>query len=464
MGAACCGESRQKLRVAKDATNDRPGPLRCEVWLQTGAGPHLSLNTGKTCSMRYGGEDPLFPGGQWPAAMLLPKWVAGQYMKEVGVLVAQLRRCPQANAKYGVLHFAGLAARFQQLCLPIVKRRGAVHISNEWDRLTVAFEDVVECGKAAMELPHAVFLHNNSLDESQLARDFTISLKAVAVNSGPGLLVDYEDNLFGEVFRGASQLIEDCPLDGSVCIPASLMPRLKGQPFFKEASFLEFKAAVERSPICIIGGDLSHFGDECPSCESADHVGAKLVPLCKRQIAGPNLQRLDAEIKAQHLQIVTVLMFNLDIDIGCHQPAASALLDAVSAKKSAITCLDNQLSQLGGKRLEDVLWCFSNPVDAVNAAVVARDVAAAWDDPVEVSGWGIHTGELLVIEGTGLHWGDSVAKATQLGQDQADMGEILVTHAVKKAIDGLSSTVAIKFKPFLPYSPSLKVPCFEVEF
>lgn len=43
-------------------------------------------------------------------------------------------------------------------------------------------------------------------------------------------------------------------------------------------------------------------------------------------------------------------------------------------------------------------------------------------DKVKVSGYGIHSGELLYIPDTDVHWGDPVNTASKLGQDTATGG------------------------------------------
>ena len=36
---------------------------------------------------------------------------------------------------------------------------------------------------------------------------------------------------------------------------------------------------------------------------------------------------------------------------------------------------------------------------------------------VKMQGWGVDVGDLLVIPGTDVHWGDAVNTASKLGQD-----------------------------------------------
>jgi len=49
------------------------------------------------------------------------------------------------------------------------------------------------------------------------------------------------------------------------------------------------------------------------------------------------------------------------------------------------------------------------------------------DQPLKVSGFGVHTGQLLHIPGTDIHWGDPVNTASKLGEDLAKKGEIYLS-------------------------------------
>lgn len=50
-----------------------------------------------------------------------------------------------------------------------------------------------------------------------------------------------------------------------------------------------------------------------------------------------------------------------------------------------------------------------------------------------MTGYGLHHGQMLFIEGTDIHWGDPVNTSSKLGQDIATEGEILIMPTVQKA-------------------------------
>ena len=61
-----------------------------------------------------------------------------------------------------------------------------------------------------------------------------------------------------------------------------------------------------------------------------------------------------------------------------------------------------------------------------------------------VSGWGCSSGELLVLPGTDVHWGDPVNTGSKLGQDLAQDGELLLSRAAYDLLpaDGAEPVVA----------------------
>lgn len=76
------------------------------------------------------------------------------------------------------------------------------------------------------------------------------------------------------------------------------------------------------------------------------------------------------------------------------------------------------------------LFFFEAPAGSLAAVLEARDVV----DPATVTGWGLHMGDVLLIPGTDVHWGDAVNTASKVGQDLASPGEIAVTEQVHAAV------------------------------
>jgi class 3 adenylate cyclase len=74
-----------------------------------------------------------------------------------------------------------------------------------------------------------------------------------------------------------------------------------------------------------------------------------------------------------------------------------------------------------GIELEDVLWMFDDPVDALKAAIKTKMVMASFNygknlkDRVPIKGYGVHKGDMFFVEGTDVHWGDPVNTSSKLG-------------------------------------------------
>ena len=64
----------------------------------------------------------------------------------VAVLVSDLSGFTSTTRKYGIVHFASVIVRMRQLCLPILKRRGAIYI---YDRSRQFYSDFPDTHQAA---------------------------------------------------------------------------------------------------------------------------------------------------------------------------------------------------------------------------------------------------------------------------------------------------------------------------
>jgi class 3 adenylate cyclase len=85
-------------------------------------------------------------------------------------------------------------------------------------------------------------------------------------------------------------------------------------------------------------------------------------------------------------------------------------------------------------KLEDVLWFFESPKDALDAALRIRRELRIYNqshrglgNQIDITGFGMHLGEILYYAGTDVHWGDPVNTSSKLGQDTAKHGQILIT-------------------------------------
>ena len=128
------------------------------------------------------------------------------------------------------------------------------------------------------------------------------------------------------------------------------------------------------------------------------------------------------------------------------------------------------LLEYGGNELEDVLWIFEDSKKAVAATMKLKDAIAAYNsekkkcDQIVISGYGIHTGEMIFIEGTDIHWGDPVNTSSKLGQDLAKNGDFLVTSKVHDRIkEDPSAAGEYSFEPKTLRRSGVDFLCYSVK-
>jgi hypothetical protein len=76
--------------------------------------------------------------------------------------------------------------------------------------------------------------------------------------------------------------------------------------------------------------------------------------------------------------------------------------------------------------------------------------------------FGVHTGNMIFVPGTDVHWGDPVNTSSKLGQDIAKNGEILITTPVYKAVECLPAFKDIEFAPRKFTKSQVEFTCFVV--
>mmetsp|Transcript_33074 Transcript_33074/g.77366 ORF Transcript_33074/g.77366 Transcript_33074/m.77366 type:complete len:486 (+) Transcript_33074:105-1562(+) len=386
----------------------------------------------------------------------------------VAVIVSDLSGFTSTTRKWGIVHMASLIIRQRQLCLPMLHRRGALHIGFEADNLIVAFPVVAEAVLAAVELRDILARHNSNLTDDSVSH-YRIKLNGVGVHCGSGVLVDRRGNLYGEAARGAYHLGEDVCEGGSVLITKAVKETIESHRAFAAANFSavndeECGQCFAVSPDFLPA--LSLEDTKVPSHEDDRYIHKATVPLALRA-APPSPGEVPgedcAEVDEWKLQERTVLMFRLEVDaskVPMPKEVAHKILPLLEEQLSirseikALRVLAPALEAGGGLAVEEALWIFSNPIDALLATVEARrnlrnflsSSASGQTAGFDVGGYGIHTGPMLFIEGTDVHWGDPVNTASKLGQDLATNGDILLSDSVFEAVQADNRCTALKFE------------------
>mmetsp|Transcript_56530 Transcript_56530/g.120245 ORF Transcript_56530/g.120245 Transcript_56530/m.120245 type:complete len:513 (-) Transcript_56530:258-1796(-) len=357
-------------------------------------------------------------------------WISEVITDEVGILVSDMSGFTQTVRRHGILHFASIIARKRQLSLPILKKRGAVRTFTEGDDLIAVFKSVSEAALAAVEMQQSIKAYNSSLSDDRAA--FTIKLGGVGVHCGSGIVIDKNGTISGEPFRGAYFIGENLCEGGNVLFSSSVKERVEGLIEFSAATFTKFDS--DEMECFAVEGVVDLVPKEgLPAPDDGSHISPHLLPLARRHSPGADLERMDKEILANHLKRSCVLMFSLDLSSESDDDT-----EVLCRKFRCLEPIGQVLREHQGQGLEDLLWLFENPVDAVLGALavqklVRRSNQSGVDErSIEVTGYGIHCGEILQIEGTDVHWGDPVNTASKLGQDMAKGGTIVVTTQVKE--------------------------------
>ena len=166
------------------------------------------------------------------------------------------------------------------------------------------------------------------------------------------------------------------------------------------------------------------------------YLPPQLELFAQRHDPTANTEVLDREIADKFKSNFTALMYHLDLETGAHKYGAN---QSIILKAISLSLLRPIFRKYHAIELEDELFIFYEPADAVMAALDARDVVAHYNaqltaehakDELDVHGWGIHDGTMIFVEGTDIHWGDPVNTASKLGQDLATNGDLLISSSV----------------------------------
>jgi len=341
----------------------------------------------------------------------------------------------------------------RQICLPILHHNGAIYITTEADNLIVVFPTAKGALMSAICMQKAVAQYNSSLPSEK--SHFALTLNGVGVDYGPGPFVDKSDSLHGKTFTNAYVIGEDLCDEGVVMVTGDVREAVRDDPEFAKAVFrphvAEDNDLVSRTSETT-GGLFDCIMDDIDftvaDVSDDRYLHPDLVTFAKRHehsASKDNLDKLDEHISSKYFETRTVAMFDVDYENydewEAHGYSADDLL---CIQFECLSHLQGVLTRYGAEKVEDMLYLFSNPVDAILGVVACRSHmeqelqhAEAINKPaMVVKGYGVHMGGLLTVPGTDVHWGDPVNTASKLGQDLADNGEIIISKEVYEASAG----------------------------
>jgi len=366
--------------------------------------------------------------------------------EEVACLVSDMSGFTKLTRKHGIIHFASIIARFRQITLPIMNKYGALLITTEADSFNSVFPDAKSALLAANDMQRHIGEANRRLPEERA--HFTLTLDGIGVDFGKGPILDKAGKLHGRTFMNSHMLGEELCTKGSVALSKRAMAAVKDLPEFAGASWKPFVAdeghnqeiheALEDMEAVF---EMSLPSDEEINLPGVDVSGAlqeALLQFAKRHdmaVTDDERSALDTEIREKYMQQKTVLMFDFGFE-GTTTPEVQ-----VGLKYDLLARFARVFEAYQGEGVEDVLVTFDNPANAVLAALACRRIASKGDpdakpgDPsINVQGFGVHTGEVLFVPATDIHWGDPVNTSSKLGQDIAEDGHIIISEVTRKLI------------------------------
>jgi len=375
---------------------------------------------------------------------MLHSWAS----EEVACLISDMSGFTKLTRKHGIIHFASIIARFRQITMPIMKRYGALLITTEADSFNCVFPNVRSALLAANDMHRHVGEANRLLPPERA--HFVLTLDGIGVDLGPGPILDKAGKLHGRTFMNAHILGEELCTKGSVALSRRARDAAQGVAELAGATWKPFETAESHADNEEVQAALESMGsvfemslpseDEIvlPGVESQGCVQAALLPFAKRhcmEISDADRDALDAEIRAKSMVRKAVLMFDFGFE-GADDPTVQ-----VGLKYSLLERFERVFETYHGEGLEDVLFTFDEPANALLAALACRRIANKVSSleggpKIMVQGYGIHFGEILFVRGTDIHWGDPVNTASKLGQDSAEDGQIIISEVAQAAISG----------------------------
>ena len=386
--------------------------------------------------------------------------------KPVAVLVSDLSGFTSTTRKYGILHFASIILRMRQLCLPILHRHNAVYITTEADNFICIFEDALEATMAALEMQAVIKAYQTSL--SQDRDHFKIKLNGVGIDFGYGVVVDNEGKLHGKVANTAYETGEDICEKASILVTPSVKNVVGSHPNFVSTSFVP----VDGHDVLRVEGQVAGLRYDLVPTTDLTYLDPLMAPLVARHAPDADLNKLDTQLRAHFMAEKSVMMFKLNLeDVAAEYGAHESL----ELKFAACGLIFPILRKYNGEpdKVSEELWVFPRGVDAIQAAVHAKDAILEYNKThdtlkqrVSVTGFGIDTGEVLFIHETDIFFGDPVNTSSKLGQDLATDMQILITPKVHEQFTEVKHHDAFKqsvtFRETLLECSNVEFRCFEV--
>lgn len=337
---------------------------------------------------------------------------------DVAVVVSDLTGLTKTTRKFGILQTASNIARMRQLALPSLKRLGMIDYDTEGDNLIMTFADLPSAAQAAYECQQRWKQYDEELPAGR--EHFKIRPSGFAVAWGPARRKG--NHMVGRGFQTSYKLAEDEASGGQILV-GPVVQKMITEDLLPGAAWkaVEGGDLLELVPSTGMKETFAQQGP-APAFDDDRFLDPNLMLLAKRHDPQANLPAIDADLRSRFMhQGMAAIMYRLD-ESAPH-----------SEKEKAHQVVHDCFWKAPGViKYEDInvepqrdLNFFDTGGSALKAVMAASQLAGSI-----VNGWGIHTGEVLLMPNTDVHWGDPVNTASKIGQDLADPGEILISDEV----------------------------------
>lgn len=299
----------------------------------------------------------------------MKKWVQRSFVKTpVAVLVSDLSGFTSTTRKYGIVHFASIIVRMRQLCLPILHHYQALHIGTEADNLIVVFGNAVSAARAAYEMQHVLQAYKYSLETER--SHFQVKLNGIGLDFGPGVVVDREGKLHGDVANNAYIIGEEMSAHGSILLTENVINAIKDHKAFEGAEYIQFSGEnLTNSNVFQLQGHIDYV-NHLAETDDMRFLSPDLALFCKRHRRGADLAKIDEMIRQRFMKQMTAVMFEIDFSNIEEAQGAEA---GLALKFQAQEMLSPILQRYNACSLEDVLHVFEDPADAVQCCISMRN-------------------------------------------------------------------------------------------
>jgi class 3 adenylate cyclase len=390
------------------------------------------------------------------------------FNSDLTVLVTDMSGFTRLTKARGIIHFVGLMLTMRSIGMPLFRENGAWYIGTEADNLIGVFPDALHALTAAVQLKRAAAAYNATVPAERA--DWKIVFGGFGLSSGKGLLLTSQGKgaPFGSVRDEAFELGENLSDGGKVLLAASTLERLKTNPSF--ASFGETKKIAGAFGADAYEFTASETFGPVPQVYDKDYKDfipqAAEVFLKRHTLTNPDeIAKTDQQIKQSFSRHLSCVMWGLEF-FTINQTYGPAV--ALEIKEKVVDILKKAAVANNGTVLGP-LFFYASEKDALVATKNGRDQLVRYlkeekDEKrrPEFKGAGIHTGDILYLEGTDIQFGDPINTASKLGEDYASEENIYVSTAVYDSVH--SSFPNLEFvSKVASFDGGLSIPCYLVQ-